>query len=291
MASCGARPGVSEGTNVSPCRPPLSRVRGKARWQMIKQREVQPSFLIYIFKSIRYFGNGSTKCLCQDVISNNPSCPQQGSRAPGPSEPRDSTCPGPQGACLSRRLEPAAGLSPAIPGLVLRGVWDAADGYRDILDFPPKTARPTAIIWTDTEHTSAIKKKNNKPRETDLFSVWWKDNGWLICPDTKPRVRGGRKPNDINSHSRDVTQPGLCSHDTGQQPPECSFFSKTFVTKKKKAIFLHKMECETQCSSIFKGTTSLGQDLRASRVAREAAHAPRQQGAVSGTHSTAREDV
>lgn len=137
------------------------------------------------------------------------------------------------------------------------------------------TARPTGIIWTDTEHTSAIKKKNNKPREADLFSVWWKDNGWLICPDTKPRVQGGRKPNDIHSHSRDVTQLVLCSHDTGQQPPECSLFSKAFVKKRKKKQFPStKWKATTQCSSIFKGTACLGCDLRASRMTREAARAP-----------------
>lgn len=179
------------------------------------------------------------------------------------------TAPAPAAGCLPEPKVRARGAQFRHPGAGAHGVGDAADGHRDMLDCPAYS-----VIWTDIEHTSAIKTKNNKPRETDLFSVWWKDNGWLICPDTKPRVRGGRKPNDIHSHSRDVTQPVLCSQDTGQRPPECSFFSKAFVKKKKKKQFSStKWKATMQCSSIFKGTACLGCDRRVSRTTREAARA------------------
>lgn len=123
---------------------------------------------------------------------------------------------------------PPSGLNAVHKGPVLPGASVPADGYLDIPNFPPTTPRPVrVIIWTDTEHTSAIKKENNKPREIDLFSVWWKDNGWLICPDMRPGVLGERKPNDINIHSRAVTQ--LCPvlmtrgennlQNTGSSPP------------------------------------------------------------------------
>ena len=76
----------------------------------------------------------------------------------------------------------------------------------------------------------------------DLFSVWWKDNGWLVCPDVRPRVLGERKPSDINIHSRAVTQRLLSSHDKGRkQPPGHSLFSSAFVEGKINSRCVHKM--------------------------------------------------
>lgn len=54
-------------------------------------------------------------------------------------------------------------------GLALTVLSDTADGYLDILDFPPKTPRPGVIIWTDTEHTSAIKKRTTNHEKLIFF--------------------------------------------------------------------------------------------------------------------------
>lgn len=198
------------------------------------------------------------------------------------------TAPAPAAGCLPEPKVRAHGAQFRHPGAGAHGVGDAADGHRDMLDCPAYS-----VIWTDIEHTSAIKTKNNKPRETDLFSVWWKDNGWLICPDTKPRVRGGRKPNDIHSHSRDVTQPVLCSQDTGQRPPECSFFSKAFVKKKKKSNF-PPQNGRQQCSAAPYSRAPLAWAVIAGcpgRPARRHVLTEEAGSSFGDKHSTALEDV
>lgn len=44
-----------------------------------------------------------------------------------------------------------------------------ADGPLDSLDFPPQIPWCRVILWTDPEHTSAIKIKNNKPWRLIFF--------------------------------------------------------------------------------------------------------------------------
>lgn len=65
-----------------------------------------------------------------------------------------------------------SGFHPANQGLALTIASDTADGYLDILaflDFPPKTPRSRVIIWTDTEHTSAIKKRTTNHEKLIFF--------------------------------------------------------------------------------------------------------------------------
>lgn len=62
-----------------------------------------------------------------------------------------------------------SGLNLVNKGLGLTVLSDTADGYLDILDFPPKAPQFRVIIWTDTEHTSAIKKRTTNQEKLIFF--------------------------------------------------------------------------------------------------------------------------
>lgn len=103
----------------------------------------------------------------------------------------------------------------------------------------------------------------------------------------KPGVLGGRKPNDINIHSREVTQLLHCSHDMGQNSLQNIRSSQRHLFKKKKQFSSARWKATTQESSISKAHTRSWCDPRSSQVTREDAHGSlNTQGAIMGTHDT-----